>query len=989
MKKFQRSLIFSISTFFLILRAYGNDYWQNYVKYEIHVTLNDSLHTLEGSQWTTFKNNSPDTLDEIHFLLMPNAYKDTTSAYARQLKKFGGAKFLLSDEKDRGWIKVDTIKANGENLSLIFDMGSPDLARVKLPEPLFPGDSIKLYLRWEMKYPSPFSRLLHKGQHYETTQWYPKIAVYDKLGWHTYPYLEVGEFYGEFGTYDVYITLPRNYIVAATGDLQTESERIWLDSLAEEGNKFFSLSVKKRDKLVKQWKKDENRYKSSKELKTIHFHQKNVHDFAWFADKRFIVQKGKYITHDSTREVTLWSFALPEHHKMWEKSIEFIHDALYYYGKWYMEYPYNQASAVDGGFGGMGGMEYPNITVCSTMINERLQEMVIAHEVGHNWFYGIIGTDERHSAWMDEGLNTFSEDRYMVEKYGRNNQLLKMNFPINLFTRNIDHLYYLQVQYYIAIENMWDLPCTLYSEQYPTNILYSVCAYSKPAIIFRGLLAYLGEEKFNKAMKIYFEKWRYKHPNFYDLKNIFENATKEDLSWAFNDMIDGNKLPSYTIDRVKHEKQEGKYKTTVLIKNLGAAVTPVYIEAYSKKDTILKKWIKPERKTFTFEFISEKKPTQITIDPYQYIPEYTYVNNSMKPKIEIAPFFKPEKKNKFTVSVLPFIWYNNMDGLTSGIYAFRGFSMPVQNNYGLKLGYSFTEKKLIWSGKYIFNRTIDISSKFNTELKINDIIGKRELSAEIGLLKYPPYKSRPIENSYSIFIESFQIYRSSAFDSLIWDRNENFLNTGVNFSHYKRVSYRSRYKIKLSYKHGLSPQSFDKFKLHLSCRYLLNNTFRIKNYTFLGFISGQPPLQERFYASGNVDPSFDERTVFDRSGTSLFSPNKNYYLEGGPGLIGYTNLFYGKKAISTRFEIYKDNMGVFIALGDIATSDYQKFPNSDVKNKFTLKSSIGLTFDFSYLQIYFPFYLSHPEKGKSRFITRENLSERIFFIIRLPRVSFG
>lgn len=96
---------------------------------------------------------------------------------------------------------------------------------------------------------------------------------------------------------------------------------------------------------------------------------------------------------------------------MWEKSSEFIHDALYYYGKWYVEYPYNQASAVDGGFGGKGGMEYPNITVCSTMPVETMQEIVIVHEIGHNWFYGIIGTDERHAAWMDEGLNTFSENR--------------------------------------------------------------------------------------------------------------------------------------------------------------------------------------------------------------------------------------------------------------------------------------------------------------------------------------------------------------------------------------------------------------------------------------------------------------------------------------------------------------------------------------------------------------------------------------------------
>lgn len=282
----------------------------------------------------------------------------------------------------------------------------------------------------------------------------------------------------------------------------------------------------------------------------------------------------------------------------------------------------------------------------------------------------------------------------MVEKYGWNNQLIKMGFHLSLFTRKIDHLHYLQVLYHAVVENMWDLPCTFYSEQYPNSSIYSVCVYSKPALVFRVRLAYLGEERFNRAMKKYFEKWKYRHPDYYDLKEIFETETGEDLSWAFDDMIDGNKLPDYKIDKVECENPGEKYETTVLIKNSSTGMTPVYIEAYSKKDTILRKWVKSEGKLFTFNFVLKNKPTQVVIDPYQYIPEYTHVNNSLKPRVEIASSFKPKKKNKFTIFALPFIWYNNMDALTSGICAFRGFSMPIQNNYGLKLGYSFARKKL-------------------------------------------------------------------------------------------------------------------------------------------------------------------------------------------------------------------------------------------------------------------------------------------------------
>jgi hypothetical protein len=221
------------------------------------------------------------------------------------------------------------------------------------------------------------------------------------------PYLNMGEFYSEFGTFDVKITLPKNYRVLATGDfVNNDAEIAWLDSLATEGDKLHNLEEKDFKKAIKDLSKKDR--ESDEEMKTLHFRQENVHDFAWFADPKWIVRKGELKFEKSGKKVTLWSMYLPKNAELWENSIEYLSDATYWYSKFYLEYPYNHATAVDGDLSAGGGMEYPNITVISSGGSKDLLEMVIMHEVGHNWWYGIIGSDERDHAWMDEGLNEYA-----------------------------------------------------------------------------------------------------------------------------------------------------------------------------------------------------------------------------------------------------------------------------------------------------------------------------------------------------------------------------------------------------------------------------------------------------------------------------------------------------------------------------------------------------------------------------------------------------
>ena len=231
-------------------------------------------------------------------------------------------------------------------------------------DPVKPGETITIETPFFVKLPKVFSRLGHSGKHYEITQWYPKPAVYDKDGWHQMPYLDMGEFYSEFGTFDVKITLPKEYRLMATGDLiDGETEYAWLDSLALEGDKLHQLERKEFKKTIKKLSQSKT---ARNETKTLHFHQNNVHDFAWFADPNWIVRKGELTFDESGRTVTLWSMYLPHNAELWENSIEYLKDATYWYSKFYLEYPYDHATAVDGDLSAGGGMEYPNITVISS-----------------------------------------------------------------------------------------------------------------------------------------------------------------------------------------------------------------------------------------------------------------------------------------------------------------------------------------------------------------------------------------------------------------------------------------------------------------------------------------------------------------------------------------------------------------------------------------------------------------------------------------------
>ena len=227
------------------------------------------------------------------------------------------------------------------------------------------------------------------------------------------PYLDQGEFYSEFGSFDVRITVPANYVVAATGELQNKEEVEWL----KKRSSFTWQPVKQKIKLkgggIKT--KVQASPESATQTKTLQYTQDRIHDFAWFADKTFIVNQDTCAL-PSGRIINVYTYYTPANKYIWEKSIQYVKDAVRYYSRMVGEYPYNVVSAVQGPKSFGGGMEYPTITVYRPGGSEKELDLTIAHEVGHNWFYGILASNERDHPWMDEGINTFYENKYRTSK---------------------------------------------------------------------------------------------------------------------------------------------------------------------------------------------------------------------------------------------------------------------------------------------------------------------------------------------------------------------------------------------------------------------------------------------------------------------------------------------------------------------------------------------------------------------------------------------
>jgi hypothetical protein len=714
-------------------RAFSQNYFQQKVKYKIQVTLNDQKHELRGFESVLYINNSSDTLTFLYFHLWPNAYSANNTQLAKEVFRRDGKSKLFNDPELRGYIDSLDFEANGQGIIVSSNEGYPDICQLFLKKPLNPGDSVTITTPFHLKIPKGVtSRLGHIGESYQISQWYPKPAVYDNTGWHEMPYLDQGEFYSEYGSFDVSITLPANYVVGATGNLQNPEEKEWLNRSAAD-----TAWMRIPDYITDAFPP------SSKQLKTIRYTENNIHDFAWFADKRFHVLKGHIKLPESGREVTTWSMFTNQESYLWRKSIRYINSALSYFSKWNGEYPYNNFTAIQSALNAGSGMEYPGLTVIGLADDPYLLDEVIAHEICHSWFYSLLGSDERTFPFMDESITSANEARYMELRYPgkkmwelslKNRKLAKIFHVLDMPVQRIQELGWLGPAR-SNLEQKINLPAAQYKfDDYGTII------YSKAAQGFNFLRSYLGDSLYDSAMHDYYRTWGNKHPHPGDLRKIFESHSSNDLSWFFDDFLGTTKRLDYKVVRLDDHK--------VLVKNKGELNSPLLIAAM-KGDTIISqrweegfagsKWINTPSGEFT----------EIKIDPEHKMTELYRLNNNIKTSgifskadpVMFQLLYTVEDPDKRYLIYFPSFNWNTDDGFMAGVALQNGTLLPKPVQYLFIPFYTFRSHGLSGYGKISFDKIpydnfIRLASFSVEGEQFGAIGGQNYRKAKIGLDLY-------------------------------------------------------------------------------------------------------------------------------------------------------------------------------------------------------------------------------------------------------------
>ncbi len=536
--------------------APGAEYWQNRADYRITASLDTVAHRVTGSETIHYTNNSPDSLRFLWLQLDQNLFKPgSMGALVNSGNRWRGA---FADGGDR----IDHVQVTlAGRTSSASPMVADTRMRVDLPSPLPPhGGTVDLDIGWSFvipEYGADRTGRYHgqDGWVYEVAQWYPRMYVYDDVhGWNPMPYQGQGEFYLEYGSFDVAITVPHDVIVVATGELENPDEVLTTEQrrrLDRARGTAETVAVVSPDEV----RSDAIRPPGDGPL-TWRFHADNVRDVSWGASRAFIWDA------TSWEDVLIMS-AYPREglgtpkEPGWEMAAQYARHTISYYSTQWYRYPYPVAINVAGV---VGGMEYPMIVFCSVDSRDAGLFSVTDHELGHSWFPMIVGSDERRWAWMDEGFNTFINHYSNLDYYG--------DAALSSLRT--------QAPYIVAQQRspLADQPIMTYPDELRRNGL-GFLAYRKPGyglVMLREDI--LGRDRFDAAFREYIRRWAFKHPKPQDFFRTMEDVSGADLDWFWRGWFFGTGTLDQAVDGVTTDAS-GSH---VALSNRNELVMPVILE---------------------------------------------------------------------------------------------------------------------------------------------------------------------------------------------------------------------------------------------------------------------------------------------------------------------------------------------------------------------------------------------------------------------------
>ena len=520
----------------LMLAGTGKDgYWQQRADYTLEVRLDVTTNRMAGRQVVEYTNHSPDVLDKVYFHLYFNAFTPGSEMDIRSLT-IADPDMRVQDRisklglAEMGYMAIRTLTQDGKPLDFE-TVGT--ILEVRLAKPLRPGKKTRLALSFDAQVPIQIRRNgrdNREGIRYSMAQAYPKLCMYDRMGWHANPYIG-REFYGNWGDFDVRITLDKAYVVAATGELQNAKGI---------GHGYAPEPASKPDELT--WR----------------FLARNVHDFMWAADPDFI-----HGTHVCRNGVVLHTFYQPsdQYQANWEALPAIMEEALDYANAHYGRYPYPVYSFVQGGD---GGMEYPMATLITG--NRSLPSLVgvAVHEMMHSWYQGVLGFNESLYHWMDEGFTQYASEH--ITEYLKSKALLPGEPEPNPFAQFYEGYAWL-------VERDIEEPMGTHADFFNYNGAYSQAAYNKGALFLHQLQYVIGRPAFDRGMLAFYDKWKFRHPDDVDFIRVMEDASGLELDWYRELMTGTTKHVDYAVDSVFGDEEH----TTIRLRRDGDFPMPVDI----------------------------------------------------------------------------------------------------------------------------------------------------------------------------------------------------------------------------------------------------------------------------------------------------------------------------------------------------------------------------------------------------------------------------
>ncbi len=496
---------------------YGQ-YWQQEAHYKIKIKLTPETNLIEGTQSLTYTNHSPDTLHRVFFHLYWNAFQpgsmmDERSRNISDPDPRVGNRIQNLRQSEIGFVDITKMELNGVACNFN-EVGT--ILEVNIPEPISPGAEVQFDLHFLSQVPLQVRRSgrdNEEGIEYSMSQWYPKICAYDSDGWHANPYIG-REFYGTFGSFDVHLNVPTKYVVAATGILQNPEATAPHHNYADVED----LS---------------DEYKSNKTT-SWHFKADQVHDFVWAADPDYV--------HDTYRAdcgIDVHYFYQPDtaYQEKWEQLPPVMNRVFTYANEHFGKYPYPSYSFIQGGD---GGMEYPMATLITGNRSFSSLVGVSVHELMHSWYQGVVATDEGQYAWMDEGMTSYASGEIM--NFLRREDLIPGQPKADPHLRRVKgHNRLMQA----SIEEPLSTP----ADHFSLNTAYGIVSYTSGAVVVHQLGYIIGEEARDNGLLLYYDTWKFKHPQPKDLFRSMERASGIELHWYYQYMqLMSEKMVDYSID---------------------------------------------------------------------------------------------------------------------------------------------------------------------------------------------------------------------------------------------------------------------------------------------------------------------------------------------------------------------------------------------------------------------------------------------------------